>query len=63
MKRKASKKDLCITFVAEIAFDLIPRDPVLRILRKLGVEERLVRFAKSIYRDNQSQVRVNGLIN
>ena len=57
------KKDLCITFVVEKAFDLVPKDAVLWILRKLGVEQWSAKFAQSMYRNSQSQVRVNGLIN
>ena len=54
------KKNLYFTFVdLEKAFDRVRRDVVWRTLRKLGVEEWLVKVVQSMYRNAQNRVQIN----
>ena len=49
-KYLAKKKELWITFVdLEKAFDRVPREVVWWALRKVGVEEWLVKVIQSMY--------------
>ena len=58
------KKNLCFAFVYfEKAFDWVPRDVAWWTLRKLVVEEWLVRNLQSIYENVGSRVRVNETFN
>ena len=43
-------------------FDEFTRDVIWRTVRKIGVEEWLVKFAQSVYRNAQSLFRVNGCL-
>ena len=57
----AKKKKLYFAFVdLEKAFDRVPRDVVWWAMRKLGVEEWLVKVVQSMYHNVRSRVRVNG---
>ena len=59
-KYLARKRNLYFAFVdLEKAFDRVPRDVVWWALRKLGVEEWLIRVVQSMYRNTKSQVRIN----
>ena len=54
-------KHLYFAFVdLEKAFDRVPRDILWWSLRKVGIEEWVVRVIKSMYHDAKSSVRVNG---
>ncbi|MCP4491815.1 MAG: hypothetical protein GY820_31590, partial [Gammaproteobacteria bacterium] len=44
----------------EKAFDRVPRDVVWLAMRKLGVEEWLLKVVQSMYQNVRSRVRVNG---
>ena len=44
----------------EKAYDRVPREKMLSILRDYGIEGRLLQAIKSIYVDNQAAVRVDG---
>ena len=55
----ASNKPLYMAFVdLEKAFDRVPRDVIWRAMRKLGIDEWLVRLVQSMYKDVRSRVRV-----
>ena len=59
---KMKKKEefaLCIRDMGK-AFDLVPKDVVWWALRKLGLEEWLVKIVQSMHMNAQSHVRVNG---
>ena len=48
-----------MTFVDMVkAFDRVSRDVILWVMRKLGIDEWLVRLVKSMYKDVRSRVRV-----
>ena len=60
-KYRAKKKELFYVFVdLEKAFDRVPREVVEWALRKLRVEEWLVRVVMAFYEGARTQVRVNG---
>ena len=60
-KYLAKKKTLYFAFVdLEKAFDRVPREIVWWALRKLGVEEWMVKVIQSLYTNARSQVRING---
>ena len=44
----------------EKAFDRVPREIIWWAMRKLGIEEWLVRAVMSLYENAKSNVRVNG---
>ena len=57
-KHLAANKPLYMAFVdLEKAFDRVPRD-VWWAMRKLGIDEWLVRLVQSMYKDVRSRVRV-----
>ena len=57
----AKKKKLYFAFVdLEKAFDRVPRVVVWWAMRKLGVEEWLLKVVQSMYQNMRSRVRVNG---
>ena len=57
------KKNLHFAFIDwERAFDRVPRDVVWWALRKLGVEEWLVKTVQSVYRNAESCVKVNSTV-
>ena len=59
-KYLGKKKNLYFAFIElEKAFDWVPREVVWWAIRKLGVEEWLVRVVKSLYENARSRVRVN----
>ena len=59
----AKKKDLYFTFVdLEQAFDRVPRQVVTWALRKVGLEEWIIRVVKAIYENAKSAVNINGTI-
>ena len=59
-KYLGKKKNLYFAFIdLEKAFDRVPREVVWWAMRKLGVEEWLVRVVKSLYENARSRVRVN----
>ncbi len=54
------KKHLYLAFVdLEKAFDRVPRSVLWWSMRKLGVEEWVIKVVKTMYADAKSQVRVN----
>ena len=58
-KHLAANKLLCMAFVdLEKAFDRVPRDIIWWAVRKLGIDEWLVRLVQSMYKDVRSRVRV-----
>lgn len=57
------KKDLYFTFVdLEKAFDRVPRKVVEWTLRKVGIEEWIIRVATAMYENVKSAVNINGTI-
>ena len=59
-KYLGKRKNLYLTFVdLEKAFDRVPRRVVWWAMRKLGVDEWLVKIARSMYTNARSRVRVN----
>ena len=42
----------------EKAFNRVPRDVIWLAMRKLGIDERLVRLVQSMYKDVRSRVKV-----
>ena len=59
-KHRGKQKDLFFAFVdLEKAFDRIPRSVLWWAMRKLGVEEWIVRMVQAMYTDVRSSVRVN----
>ena len=58
-KHLAANKPLYMAFVdLEKAFDQVPRDVIWWAMRKLGIDELLVRLVQSMYKDVRSKVRV-----
>ena len=58
-KHLAANKPLYMAFVdLEKAFDRVPRDVIWWVMRKLGIDEWLVRLVQSMYKDVRSGVRV-----
>ena len=58
-KHLAANKLLYMAFVdLEKAFDRVPRDVIWWGMRKLGIDEWLVRLVQSMYKDVRSRVRV-----
>ena len=58
-KHLAANKPLYMAFVdLEKAFDRVPRDVIWWAMRKLGIDEWLVRLVQSMYKDVGSRVRV-----
>ena len=58
-KHLAANKPLYMAFVdLEKAFDHVPRDVIWWAMRKLGIDEWLVRLFQSMYKDVRSRVRV-----
>ena len=58
-KHLAANKPLYMAFVdLEKAFDCVPRDVIWWAMRKLGIDEWLVRLVQSMYQDVRSRVRV-----
>ena len=58
-KHLAANKLLYMAFIdLEKAFDRVPRDVIWWAMRKLGINEWLVRLVQSIYKDVRSRVRV-----
>ena len=61
LEKYLAKKDLCITIADwEKVFDRVPRDVVWWALRKLGVEEWLVKIVQPMYINTRSCVKVHG---
>ena len=58
-KHLAANKPLYMAFVdLEKAFDRVPRHVIWWAMRKLGIDEWLVRLVQSMYKDVRSRVRV-----
>ena len=58
-KHLAANKPLYMAFVdLEKAFDRVPRDVIWWAMRRLGIDEWLVRLVQSMYKDVGSRVRV-----
>ena len=58
-KHMGANKPLYMAFVdLEKAFDRVPRDVIWWAMRKLGIDEWLVRLVQSMYKDVRSRVRV-----
>ena len=58
-KHLAATKPLYMAFIdLEKAFDRVPRDVIWWAMRKLGIDEWLVRLVQSMYKDVRSRVRV-----
>ena len=58
-KHLAANKPLHMAFIdLEKAFDRVPRDVIWWAMRKLGIDEWLVRLVQSMYKDVRSRVRV-----
>ena len=58
-KHLAANKPLYMAFIdLEKAFDRVPRDVIWWAMRKLGIDEWLVRLVQSMYKDVRSRVRV-----
>ena len=59
----AKKNDLYFTFVdLEKAFDRVPRQVVTWALRKVGLEEWIIRVVKAMYENAKRAVNINGTI-
>ena len=59
-KHLAKNKKLYFAFVdLEKAFDCVPRKVIWWAMRKLGIEEWIVRFVQAMYNNTRSRVRVN----
>ena len=59
-KHLAKQKRLYFAFVdLEKAFYRVPRKVIWWAMRKLGIEEWIVRFVQSMYNNTKSKVRVN----
>ena len=57
------KKQLFFAFVdLEKAFDRVPREVVRWALRKLGVDEWIIRTIMAMYRDSNSRIRINNTL-
>ena len=58
-KHLAANKPLYMAFIdLEKAFDRVPLDVIWWAMRKLGIDEWLVRLVQSMYKDVRSRVRV-----
>ena len=58
-KHLAANKPLYMAFIdLEKALDCVPRDVIWWAMRKLGIDEWLVRLVQSMYKDVRSRVRV-----
>ena len=58
-KHLAANKPLYMAFIdLEKAFDRVPRDVIWWVMRKLGIDEWLVRLVQSMCKDVRSRVRV-----
>ena len=58
-KHLAANKPLYMTFIdLEKAYDRVPWDVIWWAMRKLGIDEWLVRLVQSMYKDVRSRVRV-----
>lgn len=58
-KHLTANKLLYMAFIdLEKAFDRVPRDVIWWAMRKLGLDEWLVRLVQSMYKDVRSRVRV-----
>ena len=58
-KHLAANKPLYMVFIdLEKAFNRVPRDVIWWAMRKLGIDEWLVRLVQSMYKDVRSRVRV-----
>ena len=58
-KHLAANKPLYMAFIdLEKAFDRVPRDVIWWGMRKLGIDEWLVRLVQSMYKDVRNRVRV-----
>ena len=58
-KHLAANKPLYMAFIdLEKAFERVPRDVIWWAMRKLGIDEWLVRLVQSMYKDVRSRVRV-----
>ena len=59
-KHLAKNKNLYFAFVdLEKAFDRVPRKVIWWAMRKLGIEEWIVKFVQAMYTNTKSKVRVN----
>ena len=59
-KHLAKNKKLYFAFVdLEKAFDRVPRKVIWWAMRKLGIEEWIVRFVQAMYNNTRSRVRIN----
>ena len=59
-KHLAKNKKLYFAFVdIEMVFDRVPRKVIWWSMRKLGIEEWIVRFVQAMYNNTRSRVRVN----
>ena len=59
----AKKKDLYFTLVdLEKAFDRVPRQVVTWALRKVGLEEWIIRVVKTMYENAKSTANINGTL-
>ena len=59
-KHLAKNKKLYFAFVdLEKVFDRVPRKVIWWAMRKLGIEEWIVRFVQAMYNNTRSRVRVN----
>ena len=59
-KHLAKNKKLYFAFVdLEKAFDRVPRKVIWWAMRKLGIEEWIMRFVQAMYNNTRSRVRVN----
>ena len=59
-KHLVKNKKLYFAFVdLEKAFDRVPRKVIWWAMRKLGIEEWIVRFVQAMYNNTRSRVRVN----
>ena len=59
-KHLAKNKKLYFAFVdLEKAFDRVSRKVIWWAMRKLGIEEWIVRFVQAMYNNTRSRVRVN----
>ena len=56
--RQLQEKHLAANKPLEKAFDRVPRDVIWWAMRKLGIDEWLVRLVQSMYKDVRSRVRV-----
>ena len=56
-KHYAKNKKLYLAFVdREKAFDRVPREVIWWAMRKVGLEEWIVRFVQAMYKNNRSRV-------